>query len=167
QPMIRLDYTLWSSPVLNQNLFNFSPETVNGVTNYIGSLGRIYIYGANGYVNPNPFDENSVMNSGTGYLFRSPNNFDASVPAVYEGVFTGIPFNGDLSVTTVANNYTSLGNPYPSNLDADLLFAANSETLQTLYFWVNTPIVDGQYVGNNYATYNLSGGVSNIGTISG
>src|SRR5690606_2715993 len=82
QPMIRLDYTLWSSPVLNQNLFNFSPETVNGVTNYIGSLGRIYIYGANGYVNPNPFDENSVMNSGTGYLFRSPNNFDASVPAV-------------------------------------------------------------------------------------
>src|SRR5690606_39449111 len=30
-----------------------------------------------------------------------------------------------------------------------------------------TPIVEGEYVGNNYATYNLAGGVSNTGEISG
>src|SRR5690606_3865119 len=30
-----------------------------------------------------------------------------------------------------------------------------------------TPLVDGEYVGNNYATYNLAGGVSNTGEISG
>src|SRR5690606_17868706 len=161
QPMIRLDYTLWSSPVTGQNLFNFSPETVNGVTNYPGSTGRIYIYdGENGYVNPDPFLADTEMNNGTGYLFRSPNNFDASVPAVYNGTFTGIPFNGDLSVATAANNYTSLGNPYPSNLDADLLLAGNPD-IGTLYLWVNTALVDGEYTGTNYATYTDAGGAAN------
>ncbi|HLV24389.1 MAG TPA: GEVED domain-containing protein, partial [Moheibacter sp.] len=168
QPMIRLDYTLWSSPVLNQNLFNFSPETINGVTNYPGYTGRIYVYdGENHYVNPNPYNENSVMNAGIGYLFRSPNNYDASVAQVYNGVFKGVPFNGDLSVATVAGNYTSVGNPYPSNLDADKLFASNPE-LETLYFWTNTEsAVNGTYVANNYAVYNVLGGVSSTGATSG
>src|SRR5690606_32441792 len=146
-PMVRLDYTLWSSPVIGQNLFNFSPETVNGVTNYIGSAGRIYVYnGSNGYENPNPFNENTVMLSGTGYLFRSPNDSDADVPSVYSGEFIGVPFSGDLSVATVPDNYTSVGNPYPSNIDADLLFSMNPG-LNTLYFWNNTPLVDGEYQG--------------------
>src|SRR5690606_30322053 len=110
-PMIRLDYTLWSSPVSGQNLFGFSPETVNGVTNYPGSEGRIYIYdGANGYVNPNPFDENTLMNAGAGYLFRSPNNFSSTDEVPYTGVFTGVPNNGNVSVATHATNYTSIGN---------------------------------------------------------
>ncbi len=157
-PMVRLDYTLWSPPVINQNLFNFSPETVNGITNYPGSTGRIYVYnGTNGYVNPDPFDENSVMNSGVGYLFRSPNNFNSSVPAVYEGIFTGIPFNGDLSVATVAGNYTSIGNPYPSNIHADDFISANPG-ISTLYFWNNN-----HSAGNNYATCTLGNCVAAAG----
>jgi len=147
QPMIRLDYTMWSSPVIGQNLFGFSPETVNGVTNYPGSAGRIYVYdGTNGYVNPSPFNENSVMNSGVGYLFRSPNNFDTTVPTVYNGTFTGVPFNSGLNVTTVANDYTSIGNPYPSNIDADDFISSNPE-VSTLYFWNNN-----HSAGNSYAT---------------
>jgi len=146
-PMIRLDYTLWSSPVIGQNLFNFSPETINGVTNYPGSTGRIYVYeGANGYVNPDPFEADTEMNSGTGYLFRSPNNFNSTVPAVYNGIFTGVPFNGSLTVPTAAENYTSIGNPYPSNIDADAFIDANPE-ISTLYFWNNN-----YSAGNNYAT---------------
>ena len=158
QPMIRLDYTLWSSPVVGQNLFNFSPETVNGVTNYPGSTGRIYVYdGANGYVNPNPFLADTEMNSGMGYLFRSPNNFDSTVPAVYEGIFTGVPFNGDLSVPTVANNYTSIGNPYPSNIEAYYFIYTNPE-VSTLYFWNNN-----HDAGNNYATCTLGNCVAASG----
>jgi|GEM_PF-1508566 len=158
QPMVRLDYTLWSSPVINQNLFNFSPETVNGVTNYPGSTGRIYVYnGTNGYENPAPFDENSIMNSGTGYLFRSPNNFDAVTPAVYNGLFTGVPFNGDLSVATVAGSYTSVGNPYPSSIDANDFISSNPE-ISTLYFWNNN-----YSAGNNYATCVLNNCVAAAG----
>src|SRR5690606_22253089 len=124
-----------SSPVKDQNLFGFSPETVNGVTNYPGSAGRIYIYdGANGYVNPQPFDEHLEMEEGVGYLFRSPNNWSSTIPAPYVGTFTGVPNNGNLNVSTHAGNYTSVGNPYPSNITVNGLYAANPG-LNTLYFW--------------------------------
>jgi len=165
QPMVRLDYTLWSSPVAGQNLFGFSPETVNGVTNYTGSPGRIYIYdGENGYINPTPFTADAVFENGTGYLFRSPNNWSTTEYNSYNGVFTGVPFNGELEVSVHAGNYTSVGNPYPSNIDAQLLMETNPG-VSALYFWVNTPLEDGQYTGNNYASYNLTGGTSNTGSI--
>src|SRR5690606_9247511 len=32
--------------------------------------------------------------------------------------------------------------------------------ISTFYFWVNTELVDGEYVGNNYATYTELGGTS-------
>lgn len=146
-PMVRLDYTLWSSPVTGQNLFGFSPDTVNGVTNYPGSEGRIYIYdGTNGYVHPSPFTETAVFENGTGYLFRSPNNFHASTPAVFEGEFTGVPFNGEIAVPTEAGSFTSVGNPYPSNVSMTNLFAGNPD-IDALYFWNNN-----HSAGNNYAT---------------
>lgn len=155
QPMVRLDYTMWSSPVSSQNLFGFSPDTVNGVTNYPGSTGRIYVYnGLNGYVNPNPFTADAVMNEAVGYLFRSPNNWSASVPAPYVGEFRGIANNGNANVTTVAGNYTSIGNPYPSNINADLLMSANTG-ISTIYYWNNTGSA-----GNNYATYTSLGGTA-------
>ena len=146
-PMIRLDYTLWSSPVAGQNLFGFSPETVNGVTNYLGSEGRIYVYdGSNGYVNPTPFTETSVMNNGTGYLFRAPNNWSATTAEPYIGTFTGVPNNGNINATTHVGNFTSIGNPYPSNITVNALYAANTG-INTLYLWNNN-----YSSGNNYAT---------------
>lgn len=146
QPMVRLDYTLWSSPVTDQNLFNFSPMTVNGVTNHPGAAGRIYIYdGANGYVNPDPFTEEAVMGQGTGYLFRSPNNWSTTVPVSYEGIFTGVANNGGIHAATHAGDYTSVGNPYPSNITVHGLYAANA-SINTLYFWNNN-----HSTGNNYA----------------
>lgn len=156
QPMKRLDYTMWSSPVFGQNLFNFSPETVNGVTNYPGSTGRIYIYdgASDTYINPNPFDENTIMNSAMGYLFRAPNNYHATNPQVYEGKFTGVPNNGFLNVNTFAGGFTSIGNPYPSNIDAVEFLSANFG-VSTLYFWNNTGVA-----GSNYATYTEMGGTA-------
>lgn len=155
QPMKRLDYTLWSSPVTEQNLFGFSPQTVNGVTNYPGSIGRIYIYnGTNGYVNPTPFNADAVFNPGTGYLFRAPNNWSSTVETPYIGIFKGIPTNGNVNVATVAGSFTSVGNPYPSNVDADLLMDENIG-ITSLYFWNNTG-----NAGNNYAAYTSLGGVA-------
>lgn len=162
-PMKRLDYTLWSSPVVDQNLFGFSPETVNGVTNYQGSTGRIYIYdGANGYVNPTPFNQFTTMKPGTGYLFRAPNNYHATNEVVYEGAFTGIPNNGNIGVATHPMQYNSIGNPYPSNIDADLLFSGNPG-IGALYFWNNTGVPGSNYstctVGNCVAA---NGGVNSV-----
>ncbi|SMC93325.1 T9SS sorting signal type C domain-containing protein, partial [Moheibacter sediminis] len=48
--------------------------------------------------------------------------------------------------------YTSVGNPYPSNIDSELFMSANG-SVSTLYFWNNT----GQ-AGMNYATYTTLGG---------
>ncbi|SMC43445.1 T9SS sorting signal type C domain-containing protein [Moheibacter sediminis] len=155
KPMVRLDYTMWSSPVNNQNLFGFSPETVNGVTNYPGSTGRIYVYnGSNGYINPNPFTADAIMNEAVGYLFRSPNNWSAMTHTPYVGEFNGVANNGNVNVPTVANNFTSLGNPYPSNINADLLMTANTG-VAAIYYWNNTGVA-----GNNYATYTFLGGTA-------
>ncbi|SMC37735.1 beta strand repeat-containing protein, partial [Moheibacter sediminis] len=136
KPMKRLDYTLWSSPVIGQNLFGFSPDTVNGITNYPGSTGRIYIYDGvvDTYINPNPFTADAVMNEAVGYLFRAPNNYHATNEVVYQGTFTGTPFNGGLTVPVYAGGYTSVGNPYPSNIDSELFMSANG-SVSTLYFW--------------------------------
>lgn len=155
QPMFRLDYTLWSSPVTSQNLFGFSPITINGVTNHVGSTGRIYVYnGINAYVNPNPFTAESVMETGRGYLFRAPNNFSAEVAVPYVGEFVGKPFNGDVNVSTFAESFTSIGNPYPSSINANDLMIGNPG-ISALYFWNNTGVP-----GANYATYTLLGGTA-------
>src|SRR5690606_8142990 len=54
--IIRLDYWFWSSRVLNQDLLEFSPETLTN---------RIYGYnGESGYQNPDPLDENATLVNG-------------------------------------------------------------------------------------------------------
>jgi hypothetical protein len=164
-PFKRLDYTLWSAPVKNQNLFAFSPATINGVTNYIGSTGRIYTYeGTSGYVNATPFTQNDVLNPAKGYLFRAPNNWSSTVASVYEGQFIGEPNNGNIVIAAHANNYTSIGNPYPSTIDALELFGVNPQ-LGALYFWTNTNAAqNGSYSQNNYASYTTVGGVAASGS---
>ncbi len=156
-PMFRLDYTLWSSPVANQGLQTFSPETLPN---------RIYKYNAlsNSYYNP----EESIFLPGEGYLFRSPNNWvvneNGNTPEIYEGVFTGIPNNGNFPVSVTGNAYNGLGNPYPSAISADALISSG---LQALYFWTNTNApqnnsYDGQ--PNNWASYTMLGGAAATGS---
>jgi hypothetical protein len=158
-PFRRLDYALWASPVSGQNLFDFSSETINGVTNYPGSTGRIYTYeGSDGYVNPLPFNAQSVMETGKGYLFRAPNTWSQTVALSYPGVFEGIPTAGNISIATHSGNYTSIGNPYPSAINADALMSANPG-VSTIYYW--TTVYDengGSTLANSYASYTVLGG---------
>jgi len=156
QPFKRLDYTLWSSPVSGQQIQAFSPATLPE---------RIYTYeGASEYVvvgNPSGNFEN-----GKGYLFRAPNNWSEDTPETYTGQFIGVPFNGTVEAAAYAGSFTSIGNPYASNLDADLLMTENSG-ISTLYFWTNTnPAQDGSYTANNYATYTFMGGAGTSGAES-
>lgn len=152
QPFIRLDYTMWSSPVSGQQIQAFSPETL---------AERIYTYENDDY--EAVADVNANFEEGKGYLFRAPNNWSTDTAEAYEGQFAGVPFNGTINTAVHTTGFTSIGNPYASNMNADSFLTTNPD-ISTLYFWTNTnPVVDGEYSGNNYATYTFMGGVGTIG----
>lgn len=146
------DYTLWSSPVAGQDLRTFSNYTL---------ANRFYTYNSttNQY---NAVDFSSPVNfaPATGYLIRAPNTWAAATPNTFNGVFTGVPNNGNISLSASAlasNKFYAVGNPYPSTISADLFLSGNA-TGGTLYFWrkinnaTTTPTT-------SYATYTLAGGV--------
>ena len=164
-PIVRLDYTLWSSPVVNQNLLAFSPQTV---------ANRFYVYnpltGTNGSYDAIIPSSNNFLPT-KGYLVRAPNNWSSSVYSPYNGIFTGT-FNNAYFKPVVkkgTSGYNAIGNPYPSTISANDFILKNTfnrgtenQTIDgTLYFWTHTQqAVSGTYPLNNYATYTLLGGTA-------
>lgn len=165
-PMNQYDYTYWSSPVSPQTLVGVSPATMSDkYFQYNTTLNQYQ-----------SVPSNTLMVEGKGYLIRAPQPGVVVAPypawtagTVFTAIFSGnanngVPNNGVYNIPTVkaTNSALSLiGNPYPSALDADAFILANSTVLGgTLYFWThNTPISGNQYVGSDYAVYNLNGGV--------
>jgi hypothetical protein len=153
QPIRKADYVYWSSPVKGQRLVDVSPLTESD--KYFSYNGTQWIKTPN----------NSVMTVGKGYIIRGPENFSNAVRAPFATVFAGIPNNGDITGETVeANKFYLVGNPYPSALNADDFITGNSLLEGTLYFWThNTPVDLGgaayEYAADDYASYNLTGGV--------
>jgi hypothetical protein len=101
-----------------------------------------------------------------GYLIRMPDT-DALYPAVinYQGVFTGVPNNGDVPVTLnyvdATHGYNMVGNPYSSTINAEAFLAANSANIEsTLYFWRKTNGAGG----SAYATYTSGGATTTTPT---
>lgn len=80
-----------------------------------------------------------------------------------EAVFKGVPFNGELDYELTKNGqgYNLVGNPYPSNLDLSLLYAANMDVMSpNVQFWDNrnNVIFEQQgsgYINQQYALYNI------------
>jgi hypothetical protein len=79
---------------------------------------------------------------------------------------TAQPNNGNVAVTlnnTSTNKYNLIGNPYPSNLDLNAFYNANSSSVNsTFWFWDNTSNNVTTQTGNTttnvgYATYNAAG----------
>jgi Zinc carboxypeptidase len=157
-PLMRFDYTAWSSPVLNQGLLNFSPltsisptvrfYTFNTSTNLYNSIGS-------------PAINTATFDSGKGYLIRMP--FDhPTAPAVWTGTFTGQPFNGPKSVTLgndvsdPTKRFNLIGNPYPSTISIPLFASANTSNIEpSIYFWRKT----NNAASPSYCTYNIVSGV--------
>jgi hypothetical protein len=156
RPVRKYDYTYWSSPVIGQTLFNLSPLTQSD---------KFFIF--------NPAISNwqnvlssTVMTPAKGYIVRSPNTFSITVPSIYTGgQFIGQPNNGFIQIPVVSSpvNWNLIGNPYSSAIDADLFlgFPANTGVVGgTIYLWThNTPITNNVYTSNDYAAYNLVGGI--------
>lgn len=157
--IVRLDHTLWSSPVIGQNVYNFSPETLTH---------RFYNYDttSNSYLS-STINSSSEFAPAKGYAVRAPNNQSATVPAEWSGVFSGVPNNGTLTfplIYGVENSYNLIGNPYASAIDANAFLAANSGSIEgTIYFYQHTLSmnVNGLFpTGTNYASLTSTGGTA-------
>jgi hypothetical protein len=146
--IMRQDYTLWSSPVVGQELQAFSPMTLSN---------RFYIY--------DPAQDIYVAESathsfseGVGYLIRVANNHPIT-PTVWNGTFTGTELhNGTVNLSVGSGTYNAVGNPYPSTIDADTFMDDNGITAP-LYFWRKTNNPDQtNNPTSSYATYTKAGG---------
>lgn len=151
--MIRQDYTAWASPVINQQLLAFSPNTLPT---------RFYEYLATGTTTATAYQTivpTSNFAQGKGYMIRVDNTWSSIIPAIYNGEFNGVPINGSVS-QTLGVGYNLLGNPYPSPLNARA-FLTDNPNITTLYYWTHTAAaVGGFYPVNNYAAYTTLGGVA-------
>lgn len=161
-PMADFDYTYWSSAVADKKLNVLSPNTL--ADKYMSFSGTNWII-ENG---------NTIMKPGKGYIIRVPkrdtgypNGKDYWNTSTYSQTvnFIGIPNNGIIKgESLLADKFYLVGNPYPSALDAAKFLNANTFINGTIYFWThNTAIgVVGihKYNSNDYASYNLTGGVA-------
>ncbi|WP_395053183.1 hypothetical protein [Flavobacterium sp.] len=131
----RLDYTMWSTPVVGQNLFNFSPLTISNRFYFFNTLTNLY----------NVISSPSATNFATakGYLIRVPNNHPTWA-TIYNGQFTGVPNNGNISFSltdggSATTRHNATGNPYPSAIKIDDFINSNSSNIEgTLWFWRKT-----------------------------
>jgi len=152
KPMIRNDYTYWSSPVSGQTLAALSVSDRYyyfdaAVSNYWASIANT-----------------AIMTPGIGYIITAPQTFDLVLPQTYLATFSGVPNNGTITTPIVSGKFNLIGNPYPSaiNIDKFLSSGLNSGIVDaTIYLWThNTPLTGGQYSPNDYAVYNYLGGTS-------
>ena len=149
-PLIRLDYTMWSSPVTGQGLYSFSPFTFANRFYVYDTTSNLYntstvglnVTGTNA-AGVNGTDTNNVQfTTGKGYLIRLPYNHPTA-PAVFAGSFTGVPNNGTKNLTLVnidaTHKFNAVGNPYPSPISISQFASDNASNIEaTLYFWRKT-----------------------------
>ncbi|MFC6876673.1 T9SS type A sorting domain-containing protein [Flavobacterium myungsuense] len=161
--LMRLDYTLWSSPVANQNVLSFSPNTMTN---------RFYQYVSSTNFYEPIVPSTSVFSAAKGFLIRVSNTHPTT-PTIWTGKFTGVPNNGDYNynlfynqVTNVDPNLTKtygfnlVGNPYPSPISMTEFVNDNRDFITgALYFWRET---NGDLVNNSYCIWAGGTFISNV-----
>lgn len=159
-PVLRYDFTYWSSPVENQKLIDVSPNTLSDKYQSYDGVAERWTFE----------QPSNLMIVGKGYTIRAPQDFSITERSVFEATFKGIPNNGKIEVGLGMNDsYNLIGNPYPSAVDANIFLTDNSLKIKgALYFWThNTPMTNLRYTADDYATYNLLGGVGTAATSLG
>lgn len=154
--LYRNDFTLWSSPVANQGLFQFSPNTLpTRFYSYNESTDEYNVVPALGA------SSNTTFATAASYLIRMPDaqkvggvptgtyvpailgpggqDYNAGVQQmIFNGKYNGMPNNGNITfaAATTGNGYNAIGNPYPSPISVEAFFAANAgATDGTIYVW--------------------------------
>lgn len=155
----RNDYNYWSSPVANQNIYNFSIGTpARYFFKYNEKDDKFYA---------DQINNNSTFEPGIGYAIRGKDSYALETPTTETFSFSGIPNNGTYSSVLkrspgLDKGYNLIGNPYPSNLNLNNFAKAEpnkKSIVGKFWFWSNINQVKYQqgssYGGNNYATYVL------------
>ncbi|TDW46096.1 putative delta-60 repeat protein [Flavobacterium sp. 270] len=169
-PVKRYDLTYWSSPVTRTpkfTLHDLSPDTLGDKYYKYDPIQDKWIIIYNG---------TEEMIKGIGYNIRAPQTFDINTPCIFNGIFSGVPNNGPVSISLGGmNKWVLLGNPYPSAIYADQFIVDNKDNIYgTLYFWTHNSVPSSIYPGDakynynndDFASYNLTGSV-NIGELVG
>lgn len=154
QSMVRNDMTFWSSPVQDKTIRSFSPETL---------YNRFWTYNeaTNEFSQILTSDTDSkLFEAGKGVSIRVKNTLATGANTIHNGVFTGVPFNGDITVPVqfTAGGYNLVGNPYASNINVEKFLAANT-SVNSLYFWTHQFAVGSAEYANNYAAFTVAGSV--------
>ncbi len=165
--LFRLDYTQWSTPVTSsKTLLQFTPLTTQASAGPPAVSSRFYVYNSVTNTYNNSFNPaTTIFDVAKGYHLRMPNNWVSAPtpPAIFTGVFTGVPNNGPqtftMSNTGTGLGFNLVGNPYPSDISMSSFVAANSSAITgTLYFWRKT----NNTLEPSYSTW--VGGTFNQGT---
>ncbi|WP_396146780.1 T9SS sorting signal type C domain-containing protein [Flavobacterium sp.] len=166
-PLIRLDYTLWSSPVTGQGLYAFSPFTFDNRFYVYNTTSNLYnnssigfnVTGTNAAGVNGTDNANVLFTTGKGYLIRLPYNHPTA-PIVFNGSFTGVPNNGTKTITlanvSATQQFNAVGNPYPSPINIAQFATDNTNAIEpTLYFWRKT----NNALSASYCTWNTTSGL--------
>jgi len=158
-PLFKLDYTAWSSPVAGQNLQSFSPLTLPN---------RFYEYDAatHTFISADVSEDFAI---GKGYMIRMPNEYslpgynDGLAPLVYQGEFKGTLNNGTVMVPVSSANVgiNLVGNPYASPINVHAFFDQNIMSLEAgspIWVWRKRNNPDA----TSYATITKAGYTANF-----
>ena len=163
-PLVLYDYTYWSAPVSGATLSTLS-------ANLGSSIFYRFDAASNNWAGQS---DTQIMQVGQGYISRAPSNMNFNANPKLLVTFSGLQNSGVINTPVVknaSNNFNLIGNPYPSALDAKKFIIANQTKIGgTIYFWThktakayNNPNGGSgtyNYSADDYAKYNLTGGVS-------
>src|SRR5690606_12407797 len=122
-----IQYNFWSSPVSGQDLYELYPDIAANRVMVYNTETDFYTIIPNNPSNPPEFE------FGVGYSIKGPSsNFpDGGGGTAVTATFIGTPHNESpistenrISLSTLGQGFNLIGNPYPSNLDLNLLNSA-------------------------------------------
>ncbi len=174
------EYNYWCSPIIDQssNMFGISllndatsitastPATYNHNGNYNGTSSPLNIepYWIWKYIASDEYSEwihvlgNTTINPGEGFTMKGTSGSGSAQQFDYRGK----PNTGTLEIDVLDNQFTLVGNPYPSALDA-LAYIHDTENASvitgTLYYWEQNPTINSHILRDydgGYATYTIN-----------
>lgn len=160
----RKEYNYFVSPVEGANLKTDIYRNTSG--NPVTAPFVLYHQESNNKF----YNSSGAYVQGRSLAVKEPALSSGAVPTAF---FKGKPFSGllyyPLAYSGESAGYNLVGNPYPSNLDLNVLYADNrTEIESTFRFWDHTVNTDYEqqgstYSGNAYAIYNAAAGKNGTG----
>lgn len=163
-------YTYWSSPVVNETIENVFPG-VNPDRRFFFEAENFIDEHTQGTTNsiPDDIDDNGddwniatgTMQPGVGYASVEAKPFTPGAgQASFEGAFNTsdvtVPvFENAANVAAGSTTWSLIGNPYPSAIDFNDFYAANSAVIDgAAYFWSQVSPPDAENPGNQQSNFN-------------